>query len=136
MYIAAVQKDVLRAYAQHQPVRNNLSVEERAALNSLQADTSIIIQPVDKGGTIVILERCEYLEEGMRQLSDRKFYELPNDPTKFYESEIHNTLKSLFTAGNITAAMMKIMSPKHPVPGRFYLLLATTRSDPLYPVTG
>lgn len=123
MYITAVQKDVVRVYAQHRPVRNNLSTDEREALNSLQADTGIVIKPADKGGAIVILDKSEYLEEGMRQLSDSQFYkELPNDPTKSYETEVQDTLESLLGESKVTAAMMKIMSPKHSVPGRFYLL--------------
>ena len=34
----------------------------------------IIIKPADKGSAVVVLNKKDYIAEGMRQLSDTKFY--------------------------------------------------------------
>ena len=44
------------------PTKDNLSKNERKALNELQSDKSIVILPADKGRSTAILNREDYLE--------------------------------------------------------------------------
>lgn len=55
-------------------VSPNLSSEESVALKELTKNKTIIIKPADKGSSIVIMDREQYLWEGYRQLNDAKYY--------------------------------------------------------------
>ena len=60
---------------------NNLSDEQRKAIVDLANDDSIIIKPVDKGRSIVIMNSCDYINACFDTLADLNFYEeLPSDP--------------------------------------------------------
>ena len=52
------------------PPKDNLSKDERKTLKELQSDTSIVILPADKGRSIVILNREDYLEKSMDHVSN------------------------------------------------------------------
>ena len=43
-------------------------------MRSLQGDRNVIIKPADKGSTVVIWHRKDYLKEAEKQLSDRSTY--------------------------------------------------------------
>ena len=45
------------------PPKNNLSKDERKALEDLQSDTSVLILPADKGRPTFILNLEDYLEK-------------------------------------------------------------------------
>lgn len=55
-------------------IKPNLNPAELKALQELQGNKDIIIKPADKGSAIVIFDRKQYLEEGYRQLNDKKYY--------------------------------------------------------------
>ena len=44
-------------------------------MRSLQNDRSFVIKPANKGSTLVVLDRTDYLKEAEKQLSDEKTYE-------------------------------------------------------------
>ena len=50
--------------------RPNLTRNELLALSQLSNTQDIVIRPADKGGAIVILDKSEYIREGLRQLQD------------------------------------------------------------------
>ncbi|XP_024859281.1 uncharacterized protein LOC112450144 [Kryptolebias marmoratus] len=60
--------------------KNNLSPEENIALEQLIKNPNIIIKPADKGSSIVILDREQYLWEGKRQLLDTNYYSKLSKP--------------------------------------------------------
>jgi hypothetical protein len=45
--------------------RDNVTKAERQALKSLVENTQIVINKADKGSTIVVLNRSDYIEEGL-----------------------------------------------------------------------
>ena len=45
-------------------LKNNLSRKEIVALKNLRGDKSIVIKPADKGSSIVLINRADYLKEG------------------------------------------------------------------------
>lgn len=52
----------------------NLSAEEIKALGELSRRQDIVIKPADKGSAVVIMDRPDYVQEGLRQLGDVIFY--------------------------------------------------------------
>ena len=74
-------------------LKRNLKKEEWTAVNTLRNNKNIVIIPADKGGNIVIMNKEDYIQEGLRQLSDHNFYEvLEEDPTQSYNNQIYQVL--------------------------------------------
>ena len=66
----------------------NLTKAEIDAKISLQRNHNIVIKKADKGSNVVIQNRTDYIKEGLKQLSDLKFYRLQEESLTQY----HNTL--------------------------------------------
>lgn len=58
----------------------NISTQEIAALQQLKRNKNIIIKPADKGSTVVILGRDQYIFEVERQLNDVNYYKKLEKP--------------------------------------------------------
>ena len=57
---------------------------------TLRNNKDTVIKPTDKGGNIVIMNKQDYLQEGLKQLSNRNHYEiLEEDPTQEYNNQIY-----------------------------------------------
>ena len=52
----------------------NLTKDEYLAMRSLENDRNVVIKPADKGSSIVVWDRLDYLAEAEKQLSDSKTY--------------------------------------------------------------
>lgn len=102
---------------------NNLSKEEKKALEDLKSDDSIVIKPADKGGATVVMNKIDYVEECVRQLSDRNFYEvLPDNPTQAFKCMILDTLNDLLHQGEISRDEFNFLKIEHPIVPTFYIL--------------
>ena len=55
----------------------NLSRGERKALQEIICDRDLIINKADKGSTIVVQNRAEYIKTALEQLNDPITYRLP-----------------------------------------------------------
>lgn len=62
-YIDAVESDIEKLLANQQVVPDNLTKEERSALQRLKNKDDIVIKKADKGSTVVILDRQAYVAE-------------------------------------------------------------------------
>ena len=61
--------------------KNNILPGERRALDSLEANTDIRITKVDKGGSVLILNRQDYIDSVNTAISDQTLYQqLPTNP--------------------------------------------------------
>ena len=56
--------------------QSNLSAEEWKALRGLAADKTIVIKGADKGSSVVVWDRFDYLHEVSRQLQDQNICEI------------------------------------------------------------
>lgn len=52
----------------------NLNEEEMLTLKELVNNRSIVIKPADKGSSVIIMDRDQYIWEASRQLNDEKYY--------------------------------------------------------------
>ena len=59
----------------NESTQSNLSAEEWKALRGLAADKTIVIKGADKGSSVVVWDRSDYLHEASRQLPDQNIYE-------------------------------------------------------------
>jgi hypothetical protein len=103
---------------------NNFSTKQRKGLSELRKRTDIIIKKADKGSNIVIMNKYDYTQEAMRQLSNNKYY-TPLDKPLYLDNckEITNLLETLRYRKFINKKQFEFLSPaKEPRQRLFYLL--------------
>ena len=104
-------------------IDDNLPREQREALKSLRSRKDIIIKPADKGSGVVVMDRQQYIDEAMRQLTNRTNYEtLDSDPTGNFCKEIQETLDDMRDNNHLSKKAHKFLSPTDCRTARFYLL--------------
>ena len=102
---------------------HNLSKGEQAAIKSLSNNRSIVIKPADKGGAVVVQDVLDYISEGMRQLSDPKFYiETPEDLTNTHTCDINTFLKKLLDDDQIDDKCYEYLYVSKERTSLFYML--------------
>lgn len=106
--IQAFENTVLRDLAkleQQQHHRNfffNLSRHKIDVLNKLAQDEFLVFKEADKGRSIVIQNRNDYLVEVNRQLNSKEFYEsVSYDPSKHISHLIKVTIQEASVLGYI-----------------------------------
>ena len=105
------------------PTEQNITKEERAAITALSKNNSIVIKPADKGGAIVILNREDYVKEGLRQLTDSKVYRrLELDKSVEFLSIIREFLQYSVREGEIDKEVCDYLSNFIPRTSRLYFL--------------
>ena len=83
-----------------------------------------MIKPADNGGNIVIMNKQDYIQEGLRQLSDSNHYEiLQEDPTQNHNNQIYQVLQQATNLNIIDDKMKKkTLCNKAPRTPNFYRL--------------
>ena len=102
--------------------KGNLKKEEWTAITSLRNNKTIVIKPADKGGIIVIMNKEDCIQEGLRQLSDSNHYEiLDKDPTQNCNNQIYQVLHQAANLNITDDKMKKILYNKTPRTPNFYM---------------
>ena len=105
-------------------IKYNLTRAEITALRELRNNKNIIIKPADKGGAIVLMDKEKYMQVGLRQLTNPKYYrEIPHTRGPETCIEINSVVRRLYNKGIIDDkqyAFLKATPPEKPRP--FYLL--------------
>ena len=110
-------------YPQPPRPRDNMSTEQRKALDALNDRDDLIITQADKGGAIVIWGIQEYLKEADSHLRNTEFYEeLTRDPFMEYQELITNSLDKMHRDNWIDKRTATALRPTNSKPARFYLL--------------
>ena len=92
--------------------RNNFNQGLRAALKRLKSRKDIIIKKSDKGNCTVVINREQYVQEGMRQLNSCTHYTpVETDLTPEFTTRVHNTLQELLSEGEISKKYVEYLSP-------------------------
>ena len=107
----------------HSPPIQNLTKQERIALTELKNNTEIVIKPADKGSAVVVMDRNDYIQEGLRQLSDENFYIPQNDClTDKHNSVIGAKIQEMNENGEITEKTGEYLHVSEPRTPQLYLL--------------
>ena len=102
---------------------SNLTRKEKQALENLKNDKSIIIKSADKGSSVVVWDREDYLKEAEDQLSDDSVYEeVVGDPSPNLALLITDALAKIKDLGVLDQDTLNFLEPDDPKLGRFYLL--------------
>ena len=129
--MAAVKSEIIDPKNRHK-VTNNLTIEEKEALNTLvrlQKERRIVIKPCDKGAGIIILDFKDYLKAAQEHLEaktstgENYYKEVDNSVLKEAKDKITNIVREAFDNEIISKDEYNAMLPspdQQPVPGRFY----------------
>lgn len=117
---------------------DNISSDQRKALEQLQKNELIVIKPADKGSMIVVMDRAQYLREAERQLSITEHYIPLDNPiqaaTRNLQDPILDKLKS---EGYITERQRRfLIGPDEPRDRLFYLLPKVHKKVETWPLPG
>ena len=103
--------------------RFNLTKRERTAIKSLAENSNIVIKPADKGGAIVIQNKCDYIAECERQLNNSDHYKkLDHNPTETLNNRILKTLQSAVHLEDLTEDEAIYLFRDSPQTSNFYTL--------------
>jgi len=107
----------------YSPGNQNLTLQEKEALETLKNNTNIVIKKADKGSAVVIQDLNDYITEGLRQLNDKDFYlEVPEDLTSIHNKEVSKLIDSLVDDNQISDKCALYLYNKQPRTPQLYLL--------------
>lgn len=93
-------------------VNGNFSRRLKQVLCKLQKNNDMIIKKSDKGNCTVVIDKEQYVKEGMRQLQSCAHYmEMEDDITSDVSKWVNSTLLELLSNGEITNSQFKYLSP-------------------------
>ena len=105
------------------PLRHNMTSAEFTAKQVLAKDNSIVIKKADKGSAVVIQNRSDYIKEGLRQLSDPKFYkEVKTNLTTTHNNLVKTEIDRLIKSKEISDKTGDYLYIDNPRTSKFYLL--------------
>lgn len=87
-------------------------------------NTNIVIKPADKGTAIVIMDRIDYIQEGLRQLQDPIYYKPLKQPI-YMETQtlISDILEDLHKKKFLTKRQIAYLKGDDPPRQRYFYLL-------------
>ena len=101
----------------------NITLGERQGLQDLARNDKIDIEKADKGSSIVIMDREDYVKEGLSQLENPKFYcEKSENQTEHHNKIICDSLQDMFKCGEITKKTLEYLRQACPRTPEFYML--------------
>lgn len=120
--IEKINSDLSKLQASHP--KNNLNKAEIKALQNIRKIPDIVIKPADKGSASVIMDKQNYINEGLRQLNDNRYYKKIEQPIYPETSlKVIEILYDLLRQKIITEKQFQYLKPpEEPRPRQFYML--------------
>ena len=88
-------KEVLQHQKEKKGPTHNTTKEEWKAIKTLREDPSHVVLTVDKGETLVVMDKSQYIDKCMALLNDNKVYKPCKDTTKKLHRDIQESLQKL-----------------------------------------
>ena len=127
-----LRKDVLRVLKMAKPVKDNLTKEQRKAIDEIKKDDKVSIYPFDKGAGLVRISTEAATEKIREQLGNTKILE--RDPTDGFVTKIQKRLSGLRKLGRFTDKEYERMYPSDAIPPRMYGLIKAHKPEKNFPM--
>ena len=95
-----------------QPSKSNITREESKTLAELRKDKNRIILTADKGVSIVVMDREEYIRKAQELLEQTAYKLISNDPTTKYKNKLISLLKIIKAEGGINEVIYRRLYPQ------------------------
>ena len=113
----------------------NLDKDERTALHQLRKDKDRIILMADKGVTMVVLDKEDYINKAKELLNTPAYKEIPKDPTNKIKAQLITKLRRIKKDRKLDEGMFRTMYPTGCIPPKFYGLPKIHKTGtPLRPI--
>jgi hypothetical protein len=99
---------------------NSLTKQELDYLKTISQDKTIVVTKADKGNSVVIMDRQEYVAKLKALINNEKFQKINEDPTLKREKNLQSSLNYLRKTGAITDEVYKLIRPVGSKPGILY----------------
>ena len=114
---------------------SNITKDEFKALKELKEDRDRVILTADKGVTLVIMEKKDYIQKAEELLNTTTYKKIPEDPTNKQKNKLVNILKSIKSEGGLNEDTYKKLYPTGAVSSKFYGLPKVHKpGNPLRPI--
>ena len=100
--------------------RQNITKEEHKAITELKKDNTRIILTADKGVSLMVIDKEDYVKKAGELLNQPSYRTISNDPTTKYRNKLINLLKSIKTEGGMNEALYKRLYPTGAGSPKFY----------------
>ena len=102
------------------PPKPNISKEEAKAIKELRRDQEKVILTADKGVSMVVVGKKEYIKKSEDLLNQSTYMALTTDPTSKCKNKLINLLKTIKAEGGIDNNTCKRIYPTGAVPPKYY----------------
>ena len=109
--------------------RSNISLEEQNAVSELRSDNTRIILTADKGVSLVVMNKDEYVKKAEELLNTDTYRTISNDPINKYKNKLINLLKTIKAESGISDAVYKRLYPSEAGHPNFMGFLKYTRKE-------
>ena len=103
-----------------QPPKYNITREEQKALRELRKDTNRIILSADKGVSMVVMDREDYIRKAEELLNQPAYKPIPTDPTTRYKNKLISLLETIKTESGINDVIYRRLYPIGAGSPKFY----------------
>ena len=118
-----------------QPPKSNISLEELKAMDELRKDDTRVILTVDKGVSLVVMNKEEYIKKAEELLLTDTYRMISNDLTNKHQTKLIKLLKTIKAEGRISEAVYKMLYPTGARVPKFYGLPKVHKEGiPLRPI--
>ena len=94
-----------------QPPKPNITKEEAKAIQELKRNKERVILTADKGVSMVVMDKEEYIQKSEELLHQPTYKQLPSDPTTKHKNRLISILKTIQSEGGIDNITYKRLYP-------------------------
>ena len=118
-----------------QPPKPDITKEEAKAIQDLKRDKERIVLTADKGVSMVVMDKEDYIKKSEELLHQPAYKELPSDPTTIHKNRLISLLKNIKSEGGIDNITYKRLYPTRAGYPKYYGWPKIHKTDvPLRPI--
>ena len=128
-------KKTLKKAQNRSKTPSNITSDEFKALKELKEDRDRVILTADKGVTLVVMEKKDYIQKAEELLNTSTYKKIPEDPTNKQKNKLVNILKRIKSEGGLNEDTCRKLYPTGAVSPKFYGLPKVHKpGNPLRPI--
>ena len=109
--VEELRGEIKQIFKKTQPPKPNIMKEEAKAIQELKRDKERVILTADKGVSMVVMDKEEYIQKSEELLHQPTYKELPSDPTTKHKNRLISILKTIKSEGGIDNTTYKRLYP-------------------------